>query len=128
MGASGVEKEEKERKKRLEEYKIKNCIIAYNSIKHIFLDVIYGNIYNKNKNKLPTEVYLIPTKQIPKFMTKLSGFDDFQKNESDSELRNKFRDYEIEGVEQIYYSFKECKEILNKKIIKIIKIIKIMNS
>ena len=32
MGASGVGKEEKERKKRLEEYKIKNCIIAYNSI------------------------------------------------------------------------------------------------
>ena len=112
MGASGVEKEEKERKKRLEEYKIKNCIIAYNSVKRIFLDVIIGNIYN---NKLPTEVYLIPTKNIPKFMTKLSGFDDFQKNKSDSELRNKFRDYEIEGVEQIYYSFKECKEILNKK-------------
>ena len=113
MGASGVEKEEKERKKRLEEYKIKNCIIAYNSIKHIFLDVIYGNIYNKNKNKLPTEVYLIPTKNIPKFIIKLSGFDDFQKNESDSELRNKFRDYEIEGVEQIYCGFEKCKEILN---------------
>ena len=115
MGASGVEKEEKERKKRLEEYKIKNCIIAYNSIKHIFLDVIIGNIYNnnKNKNKLPTEVYLIPTKNIPKFIIKLSGFDDFQKNKSDSELRNKFRDYEIEGVEQIYYSFEKCKKILN---------------
>ena len=46
-------------------------------------------------------------------MTKLSGFDDFQKNKSDSELRNKFRDYEIEGVEQIYYSFEKCKKILN---------------
>ena len=63
------------RKKRLEEYKINNCINAYNSIKHIFLDVIYGNIYNNNnnnnKNKLPAEVYLIPTKNIPEFIKKL---------------------------------------------------------
>ena len=129
MGASGQEKEERERQRRILKYKIEQCFEAYSSIKNlknILKDIINGNNSKKNKKtkKLPIEVYLIRYNSIQNFINNI--YDIFSTNNYDenqyekfykdnkSMLDEAFEEYDKEKESDIIYSsYNKCNKILN---------------